>query len=328
MGILIRFFFLVLLLTLLFILLMPSMEGMLSYHKAINSEVLVVEGWMPAAKLDEAYEEYVKAEYEYLFVTGHQIAEDLTLYSNSFLVVYLQGIIPSDTLEKSHQITILAESTLGKNDPAHFGIFINDKPLDDFSTVEKEGIFTTKWIGGSNEADSLMIHFDSDMVYKGKDRNLVIKSIIWDTLDMLAQNPPRFIDRGRPFGLHRQNIQAGTYAQLGAEHFRQKGVADHKIIPVSNLYENKKRTYGNALALTEWFMENDFHPDAITLVSSQHHSRRTFMMYNALLNTEMEVGMVSIEDEPKTTKNHSKQGLVIRETLALWYYLIFIIPWV
>lgn len=326
MGIVIRVIILVLFLSLLFMLAMPSLERMLSYNSTISSQVMVVEGWMPPAKLDEAYEEYVRGDYQYLFVTGHQITTDLTLYSNSFLVIHLQGVFPSDSIERTHQLTIQAESTLGKDDPAHFVVFLNDQPLDGFTITRNEGILKTGWNGKISEADSLMIHFDSDMVYKGKDRNLVVKSILWDTLDVLAQNPDLFIDRGRPFGLHRQNIKADTYAQLAAEHFRHKGLPDHEITAVSNLYENKKRTYGNALALKEWFIENDFQPDAITIVSSDYHSRRTFMIYNALLKDKMEVGMVSIEHDREALKNHSKY--VFRETLALLYYIFFIIPWV
>jgi hypothetical protein len=300
----------------------------LTFEKKIDSRVFVLEGWIPEEALNKALGIFKSENYEYIFVTGHQLQPEITLYINSYLIIHHVSEIGEDSLVKMHTIRINAESTLGQKDSAHFVLWLNDRAVADFYTSDSRGDFVVSWEGRLINLDSVMVEFDNDKVSQFGDRNLRINSVSINEKDMLRDSPARFIDRGRPFGKSRWNVTADSYAALAANFFTGNGIDPSRVISVPN-YSNKRRTYGNAIALRKWFDENDFTVESVNIVSTHHHSRRTWMMYNSLLKHQMDVGIISLDIVDAQSKTRLDQFKTIaRESIALMYYIIFIIPWV
>jgi hypothetical protein len=305
------------------------MPEMLTLKNKVCSKVMVLEGWIPEEGLRQSYDLFVNENYDYIFVTGHQLRPETTLSTNAFLILHYHVEVADESLLGLHTIRVDAESTLGRNDSAHFVLWFNDKEIADFYTSDSRSGFEVLWEGHLSEIDSIMVQFDNDKVSRNQDRNLRINGAQINGKEILFSSPARFIDRGRPFGQSRWDITADTYAALAANYFIGRGIDPNRVISVPN-YSNKRRTYGNALALRDWFEKNSsFNVGAINIVSAHYHSRRTWMIYNRLLNNTMEVGIISLDvshSEKKSIAGHFKT--IGREFIAFLYYSIFIIPWI
>jgi hypothetical protein len=293
-------------------------------RKTPKASVLVVEGWIPYIALDIAYDEFKKGFYDKIVITGSTITDDITLYINSFLVVY--PAFESEN-EEILNIRLNVKSSLGFQDSAHFVLWINNHHVGSFYTPQNQGEFFVE-VPVQGKLDSLMIQYTNDTFGKMGDRNLQVKSLFLNGNNLLDNTTPRFIDRGRPFGQYRWNIKESSYAEFAANYFKDREIDHDMIVPVTNYLEGKRRTYGNALALRQWFDENEYYPQAINIVSMNYHSRRTWMIYNQLLGDKMEVGIISVKSVQRELTWYSRIYYILREFLALIYYLIFIMPWV
>jgi hypothetical protein len=300
----------------------------LSMNRKVDAGILVVEGWLPYTGLEKAFHEFQNGQYDTILLTGNLLKDHVTLSTNSFLVIYPEDGIRNDTLIEDHKFYLDIKSSQGESDSAHFVFFVNNHAIADFFTPQNGGIFELEWKGRSVAIDSVMIQFDNDWIGNGEDRNLLIKSVLFNGEELLVNHIPRFVDRGRPFGKYRWNVQADSYAEMAANYFTDRGLSPNIIIPVPNLNQHIRRTYGNALALKEWFETNSVKVSSMNIVSLDYHSRRTWLIYNRLLGDNREVGIISAKNIQKESNPKAKTIYIIRESLALLYYHIFILPWV
>ncbi len=302
--------------------------NLLSRQQKIQAKVLVVEGWLPQTALSVAYDEFREGEYDLILLTGSAFRDIITLYENSFLVIYPQAEEFEKGLSKeNHVFEIKAHSSLGEKDKAHFIFWVNDQAIANYYTGDKEHKFLVEWKGAFADLDSVMIQFKNDMYVNGNDRNLVLNSLLLNNKKVILEKTPRFIDKGKPFGKYRRTAMASSYAEMASCFFLDRGVEPSEVVPVPNHLSDIRRTYGNALALKQWFEENNFYPDAINVVSLDYHSQRTWMVYNRLLRNEMEVGIISAKNVNKEMNITGKYMYIARESAALLYYCLFIIPW-
>jgi uncharacterized SAM-binding protein YcdF (DUF218 family) len=173
-----------------------------------------------------------------------------------------------------------------------------------------------------------MIQYRNDTYNKHGDRNLEIRAFVVNDENLLDNTTPRIIDRGRPFGQYRWHQKESSYAEYAARYFQDRQIDKSRIFPVTNYLDVRRRTYGNALALRQWFDEQGYYPEAINIVSMNYHSRRTWMIYNKLLGDKMDVGIISVRSVQREIDWQSRLAYIIRESMAFLYYLVFIFPWV
>ncbi len=323
-----RVVLILLVLVLLFAMIVLFVPGYLSYQKKLSARTLVVEGWMPFAGLQHAYDEFISGNYEKMLITGSMFSESITLYINSFLIFHPQLGHHHQAGSNQHSIEIHAESSLGRTDSALFVLWINNLPVAEYRSHENDGFFKFMWEGDITDIDSLMIQFKNDDVGLEGDRNLLIHKVSVNDNSLINTETSRFVDKGRPFGRDRLNILAESYAQLASHYFVSRGIDEEKIIAVSNRYPKKRRTYGNALSLKDWMLENDFASTAINVISTDYHSRRTWLVYNSILGDFTNVGVISVPDSNMQATWQSRYAYAARETIALIYYMLFILPWI
>ncbi len=314
-------------LTAIFILLIPQM---LSYEKRIQANILVVEGWLPFNALHFALEEFKSGDYDQVLFTGSMLRAHTTLYINSFLVIYPQDRLTEDASLQEHFFEIQAKSSLGVKDSAHFVFWINDQAVADFYTVNASKTYSIKWEGVLEEIDSLMIQYTNDMYSRIGDRNLIINNLKLNGSTVITESTSRFVDRGSPFGRYRWNVKAESYADMAANYFLDRvGEKDKfKLISISNPHAGKRRTYGNALALRNWLENNKQQSVRVNIVSIDYHSRRTWLVYKRVLKDNAEVGILSVENVRKEATLSRKYHYIARESVAMIYYCVFILPWI
>ena len=300
----------------------------LTHESKIPANILVAEGWMPHYGLHKAYREFLKGDYDYLVLTGNPFPGSITMYINSYLIFYPHDSILGEDEKREHQFFMDISSTLGVRDSAHFVFWVNDQRITEHYTTEQGGRFSVKWEGSLSEMDSVMVQYTNDKVSEKGDRNLSINRLTLNGKNLIIDHADLFIDRGRPFGRYRWNVTATSYAELAAHFFVNMGIEKDRVIAVTNQYPGLRNTYGNALSLRDWIGENEPDISGINVVSMDYHSRRTWLTYRKLLGNKSAVGIISAEEITAAHSRQKKYRTIFRETAALIYYAIFILPWV
>lgn len=299
----------------------------LTVDKRIPANILVVEGWMPVAGLEKAFEEFVQGGYDMIFLTGSDLGDHLTLYVNSFLIVIPHDDVLLTDSWQHHYFEIEIASSLGSRDTARMVFWVNDQPVEAFLTSSQQERFVVRWERTLPAPDSIMIQFVNDQANHQGDRNLIIRKLIVNGQAINHQTASFFLDQGAPFGRHRRNITGGSHAAMAAHFFADKGIPARKVIPVPNSDQSVRRTYGNALALEKWLRRHPCKITGVNVVSLDHHSRRSWLTYRKVLARHTQVGIIPVENDPSGVSLLEKTGKDVREALALIYYYLFLLPW-
>ena len=298
----------------------------LTANQKINANVLVVEGWIGDEGLASAYQEYVNGNYSSLVVTGSFFQERITIYTNSFLVFYPPRAWETQTEADSLFFAIHASSSLGTRDAARFVFWVEDQPLAGFYTSEHKGKYEVSWESRSRIPDSVMVQFVNDKFDAEGDRNLHLLHLTMNDVNLFKQNEGVFLDRGRPFGKYRWNVTGLSYADVAAHYFIDRGVNPAEVFAVTNRNHRLRRTLGNAIALRHWLDQTNAFPGSINVVSRDYHSRRTWKTYQKVVGQDVQVGVISTKDSQISRSRQKRYQHILRETFALIYYKIFVLP--
>jgi hypothetical protein len=304
------------------------LSRLLFFEKRIDANYLLVEGWVPQEVLRTAAVEFHSSNYDYLLITGGLLEGPISLNVNGFLIYRLTDILKNGNFEETNTFLINATSSLGQNDSAHFVFWINDWPVNDFYTAGQNEKIRIDLNGNLSEVDSIMIQFDNDMFSGKKDRNLLIKEISLNGTVLNSKNSGIFMDIGTPFGAERMNYTANSYSDFGANFFIGMGIDSTRVFPITNFFEQKRKTYGNALALKEWMVANKLEALKINIITTELHSRRTWLTYRQVLKGKAEVGVIPVKDKFEEVRGNSPKQTKAKETLAFAYYLLFVIPFI
>lgn len=303
-------------------------SGYLTLNQKVSANLLIVEGWVNSDALRFAHEEFMEGEYDYIVTTGLDFQNQYTMYFNSYLIFFPRESLKSDTIFRKHVFEIHAASSLEKKDSCHFIFWINNTSAGGFYTSNNKGKIQITWEGRISELDSVMIQFDSDKDDHEGDRNLIIKKFNLNQKNLMVEHATMFLDRGNPFGEYRRNVTATSYAEQAGNYFTDRGIEPGKVIPVSNNYLNKMRTYGNALALKEWMQDFAHETPGVNIVSMNYHSRRTWLIYKKLIGHEINTGIISVPSSRIDRSRRARYTSMFKESVAMIYYYVFILPWV
>ncbi len=87
-----------------------------------------------------------------------------------------------------------------------------------------------------------------------------------------------------------------TYAQLARLSFHEMGIAESLTVAVPAESVRKDRTYQSAVALKKWLESSELFIEKIDLLSLGTHTRRSAMVFERVLKSQIKVGKVSIEN--------------------------------
>jgi hypothetical protein len=300
----------------------------LSKNEQVNANILIVEGWLPENAIEESFKEFRKNKYEYIITTGLKPSGDYyKLSDNGYLIFYPKDRFISFTQSIRHSIEISAVSQLGGVNCAHFNVFINDSIVSDFYANKKKKKFLTTWVGKLAKIDSLMVQFDNDKVGEFGDRNLYVKEVIIDhkiTIPYLYNSEYDII---KPEGKRRIINNYNTYAQLARNRLLSFCIDSSSIKAVPSKQVKINRTLTSALAVRDWLKQSDIRVEGINIVSAGTHSRRTWMTYNKVLNESYKIGIISLPDYNIIYSHWRRFFKTLRETGAIIYYWIILLPY-
>lgn len=121
-----------------------------------------------------------------------------------------------------------------------------------------------------------------------------------------------------------------TSASVGADRLKKAGVPGASLQMVPSRISGRDRTYSSAVVLRNWFEQHDMHVRSINVVTEEAHARRTRLLFEKALGSDVAVGIIAVSSPDYEAKRwwRYSDGVreVIGEGLAYIYAKLFFRP--
>jgi hypothetical protein len=288
-----------------------KLSAFLSKSVRVDANVLIIEGWLSYNDLLLAADEFRSGSYDLIITTGLRATPDYyNVNTDGYLIFYTNRTgIPSSVTN----IAVRASSELDGEHAAHFNLWVNDSLVKDFYAGKRRRIYEVEWNG--SPVDSVMIEFDNDKMGDFGDRNLYVKEIILNNEVRIPFLDNTVYDISALDNKNRIINDMDSNAGLTSARLLSMGVDSSSVIAVAAKNSRINRTLASAVAVRDFINSSPLNIKGINIISAGAHSRRTWMTFKQVLNTE-EIGIISL------TGRSGYQGFskLMRETLAYIYY--------
>lgn len=121
-----------------------------------------------------------------------------------------------------------------------------------------------------------------------------------------------------------------TSASVGADLLKKYGLPNDSVQMVPSRVMDRDRTYGSAIALRNWFRDNNVRVSGIDVVTENLHARRTQLLYQKVFGRQVPVGIIGVPN-PDYDPNHwwrYSDGVreVLGESIAYLYARFLFYP--
>jgi hypothetical protein len=305
-----------------------SLSDKLSETKRVNANILVVEGWIQPYAIRMAFNEFKKNGYDHIVTTGLNSTPDyFNVFTDGSLIFYTHKKLQIDTAYGKHNIEIRASSSLGGVNRAHFNVLINDSISGDFLADKMKKNFTILWKGRLSDIDSVSVRFLNDMVGDFGDRNLYIKEVIFDHKISVPYQLNSIYTYSESDRIIKIRNDYTSYAQHARNSLIAMGLDTSLVVSIPGDKVAINRTLTSALVFRDWLKTSGIDVKGINIVTLGTHARRTWMIYNKILDKKYDIGIISL---PDYKANHSRKYKVlktIRETIGIIYYWFILLPY-
>jgi uncharacterized SAM-binding protein YcdF (DUF218 family) len=121
-----------------------------------------------------------------------------------------------------------------------------------------------------------------------------------------------------------------TSASVGADLLTKYGLANESVQMVPSRVMDRDRTYGSAVALRNWFRENNMPVRSINVVTEDVHARRTSLLFRKALGDDVAVGVIAVPNPDYDSRHwwRYSQGVkdVFAETVSYLYARLLFYP--
>ena len=139
-----------------------------------------------------------------------------------------------------------------------------------------------------------------------------------------AHNYQRILTTGGPIATGSYLSDYQTFADLSAESLEKIGVNAEVITALPASLVDTDRTYTSALEVKKWLAENP-QVKNLNLVSLGTHARRSFYSFRQSLPDDIELGIISIEDQGYAPERWWRYSNGVRSILyeGMAYFYVF-----
>ena len=121
-----------------------------------------------------------------------------------------------------------------------------------------------------------------------------------------------------------------TAASVGADLLRKNGLPNESLQMVPSRVMDHDRTYGSAIALQNWFREQNMAVSGINVVSEDLHARRTRLLFKKALGKNVAVGIIAVANPDYDARHWWRYSDGVREligeSIAYIYARFFFYP--
>jgi hypothetical protein len=289
-------------------------QSFFTLNYQINSNALILEAWISPFEAEQAIPLIKSDSVKSVIVVGKAYPDNrdsilsqlqahfnnpksneengkdgIWLLTNSSLAFNLneipKGKVPYDSLI----ICIKAKGSEVAGFFAHFNLVINGMCCGNSFSCAHDSTYYYFLLNPAEGLQSVIVHFDNDLVHHGQDRNLKVISISVGDTEIKANDHNTFYTRNEgkySNGFDSQAAEMKNYLlQLGVP---SQKVSDMSFEPVMQ---------NQTLAAAHAFISSPFSSSisSVNIVSSGLHSRRTWLTYKRVLGKETLVGVVNFE---------------------------------
>jgi hypothetical protein len=299
------------------VLLLPAkLSGFLSKSVRVDANILIIEGWLSYNDLLLAADEFTKGGYDLVITSGLRSTPDYyNVNTDGYLIFYTgkSGIPDSIT-----RIAVRARSELDGEHAAHFNLWVNDSLVKDFHAGKRRRKYEVKWDG--SPVDSVMVQFDNDKMGSFGDRNLYVRELILNNEVRIPFLNNTVYDISELDNRNRITNNMDSNAGLTSARLLSMGVDSSSVIAVAGKNSRINRTLASAVAVRDFIDRSSLNIKGINIISAGAHSRRTWMTFKRVLNTE-DIGIISLSD----IRGYQGFSKLLRETLAYIYYSLILV---
>ncbi len=280
----------------------------------VKSDLLIIEAWISPFEIEQALQMINSDSIKGVIIVGKSFPDDsdsivsmfnkdfespipsedrsgggIWLLTNASLAFNLMAIPVACELDDSLKVKVRSKGSVAAGYFAHFNLIINGVYQAGAFTSAKDSVFSFVIKQPSDGLQSVIIHFDNDLVHQNQDRNLNIISIkVGDTeLEANDQNSLLVKNDGRyANGFNSQAEERMNY-------LIQSGVQPEKIKTISFEPGKRNQTLAAAKAIRNSSIVTEI--SSVNIISSGIHSRRTGYTYKKILGEEIQVGVINFK---------------------------------
>jgi hypothetical protein len=306
--------------------LFSSMSFFDSVHP-VNSDVLIIEGWVPPFELEQAIPLIKSDSISRVIIVGQSYSSDsnllseiqthfndlsasheqstggVWLYGNSSLAFDLRKISFAAKKIGSLIIAIRARGSESAGYFAHFNLIINGRNSGGAFTSTVDSVYTFVVDEPKEGLQSLMVHFGNDLVNQNRDRNLNILSLQVNETKLEANPGSTILIKGSGKYSNGFDSQAGEVKN----YLVQLGVPPGKITAISFDPVIRNQTLAAARAFAKGSLSAEIL--SANILSSGFHSRRTWFTYQKILGNEIHVGVIHYKQSD--FKKETREGEIL-----------------
>ncbi len=264
----------------------------------VDTEVLVVEGWLPNYALEMAAEEFKKNKYQVLLTIGGPLPQEFRLFTTGSLFYSLpDSLIPA---QKPDSIFVTAFGSQVRGTFAHFTISVNDTVIGNIYTSDEvvRYSFATHPVRGNIQ--NVRIYFDNDAFQDGQDCDLYVRSLEVGESHISPNAAFVIYDLGKPDGIKIDSTKYRSYAAGAAAVLTGLGLDETQVIPIAAPKVRRHKTYNSLYELKDWLEENNYR--SVNVVTLGVHARRSWLTAQRALGNDIKVGIVAIEHQRYDSK--------------------------
>ncbi len=271
-------------------------------NKPIQSDLLIIERWIPPVYYPNIAEEFNKHNYHKLIITGKESLHNVPFSRNGTLVL---KNLPETKIDSLSRISIKLKGSYAKNSYSICQISRNEKIIWENEVInDQKVILDIKILPG----DSLTLAFIND-AHEGKlDRNLSIKQV------NINRKPLNIFANGNYIlsGKEKKIIPFNNIEDLSAVRLNAEGIPKEKIVSLAAKRTGLSKTYNNALATHNWMAENNY--TSANILTLSYHSNRTFYSFKKA-NPKIKFGV-------KTIHAYATKARTIKEIVGNFFIRI------
>jgi hypothetical protein len=289
-------------------------------HPVVDADILVVEGWLPDSALKMAVREFHKGSYKMIITTGFPFRQGVLLGVEGKLV--FRPAYPKKPAMNNGIIAVTADGTEAGGQYAHFAVYADTLCVGDAWSTRQAKIHNFR-IDPALQPDSITVIFDNDYVGDSKDRNLRVKSVVFGSMVMNANDPSvvYYFKDSYHYGIKRPMAVGSAHEAAG---YLMQLAGGDSILALETTWKTRSKTYTTAMDVSRWLADHATVSErAVNIWTMGPHSRRTWVSYRKAFGHSSKIGIISFSHGSLSPENWWKSAAgwrkVLRETVGLLY---------
>lgn len=107
-----------------------------------------------------------------------------------------------------------------------------------------------------------------------------------------------------------------TAASVGADLLKKAGIPDESVQMVPSRVIGQDRTYSAAIALREWFREQNMEVQSINVLTEDVHARRTRLLFEKAFGKKVAVGIIAVPNPDYDAKRWWRHSEGVKDVLS------------